>query len=999
LIARIADRQPGRSEATLAADIRALLLSGSLALAPEDLRDVPLESSVEGGRRIDIEAGFAAIEVKKDLRSAHVRDGAIEQLRGYVADRTQSLGQRYVGLLTDGADWTMFHLTALGTLEEVSHLEVRASTDPAQLTSWLEGALVTRQAIKPTPDEIEGRLGAASAGHALDYRDLLSLFDTYRDEPALQLKRNLWAKLLRTTFGTGFLDEDGFFVDHTLLVVIAEIVAHAVLGFDVLTLTPRDLLSGQRFEAAQLSGVVEEDFFDWMLDVPRGDLFIRSLARRLAAFDWADVEHDVMKVLYESVIGTQQRHDLGEYYTPDWLAEEMVRQAIAAPLDKRVLDPACGSGTFLFHSVRHYLAAAERNGRSLRDSLVGVTRQVIGVDLHPVAVTLARVTYLLALGRERLSAHDRPRMAIPVYLGDSLHWGRRETLLTEGTLTIETDDQAALFASELRFPEQLLRDAGQFDRLVAELSRRATDRHPGSAVPSMSATFRRFAIRPEDQPALSQTFATMCELHDQGRDHIWGYYVRNLARPVWLATPENRVDALVGNPPWLAYRFMDSRMKQEFRSMSEARDLWAGGTVATHQDLSGLFVVRSVELYLKPGGRFAFVMPLAALSRQQFAGFRGGRYLPAVNVSFDEEPWDLDDVTPDPFPVPSAVIFGHRTSDESAAKAMPAATERWVGTLPSRNVSRVVAISQLTRESSTIQTTRGMSKSPYHDRFSQGATLAPRVLVTVEDMPAGPLGPGPGRRAVRSSRSRLEKSPWRELPSLQGTVEEQFVRPAFFGASVLPFRHNEPSLAIIPWARDRLMDGSHDELDDYPGLADWWRKAESVWNANRRNDSLSLLDRQDFRRGLRLQFPIAPHRVAYSKAGSVLVASRIENPIAVIDTTLYWAAASSVDEARYLTAILNSAELTRRVQPLQARGLFGPRHFDKYVFYVPIPVYDAGVAKHRALVDVAEEAEEIAASVDVSGRSFQSARTVVRRELAEKGVAQAIEQAVESLLT
>jgi hypothetical protein len=46
----------------------------------------------------------------------------------------------------------------------------------------------------------------------------------------------------------------------------------------------------------------------------------------------------------------------------------------------------------------------------------------------------------------------------------------------------------------------------------------------------------------------------MCRLHDEGRDHIWGYYIRNLARPMWLSRDKNRVDILIGNPPWLAYR-------------------------------------------------------------------------------------------------------------------------------------------------------------------------------------------------------------------------------------------------------------------------------------------------------------------------------------------------------------------------------------------------------------------------------------------------------------
>ena len=61
-----------------------------------------------------------------------------------------------------------------------------------------------------------------------------------------------------------------------------------------------------------------------------------------------DIQTDVLKGLYESLVDPEQRHDLGEYYTPDWLAHRICAEVIDEPLQQRVLDPACGSGTFLF---------------------------------------------------------------------------------------------------------------------------------------------------------------------------------------------------------------------------------------------------------------------------------------------------------------------------------------------------------------------------------------------------------------------------------------------------------------------------------------------------------------------------------------------------------------------------------------------------------------------------------------------------------------------------
>lgn len=65
--------------------------------------------------------------------------------------------------------------------------------------------------------------------------------------------------------------------------------------------------------------------------------------------------------------------------------------------------------------MRRYLDAAAEAGIALDRSLTGLTDHVLGVDLHPVAVTLARVTYLLAIGRERLMDSDRGAVTVPVY--------------------------------------------------------------------------------------------------------------------------------------------------------------------------------------------------------------------------------------------------------------------------------------------------------------------------------------------------------------------------------------------------------------------------------------------------------------------------------------------------------------------------------------------------------------------------------------------------------
>lgn len=96
-------------------------------------------------------------------------------------------------------------------------------------------------------------------------------------------------------------------------------------------------------------------------------------------------------------------------------------------------------------------------------------------------------------------------------------------LWSAGNLVIRTEDQQPLFESDLSFPDALLEDAAKFDQLVNELADRASKRKPHSPVPLLKPLFSRLAVAKEYQSVIEATFRTMCRLHDDGRDHIWGY--------------------------------------------------------------------------------------------------------------------------------------------------------------------------------------------------------------------------------------------------------------------------------------------------------------------------------------------------------------------------------------------------------------------------------------------------------------------------------------------
>lgn len=980
-----------RSEATIQSDVRMVLLDPELGLAEQDL-DVDLETPAGHGRRIDVEVGCTVIEVKRSLAAPAAIAAARQQLAGYVTTRSSEMGQRYVGILTDGRLWMAYHEVD-GELREATQISTASGDAGAEeLLRWLEGVLATRRAIVPTPIEIAERLGAMSSSHALDYSTLAAIYTVGKDLPTVRLKRELWVKLLRGALGTQFTDSDELFLEHTLLVNSAEIIAHLVLGLRAEDLAPATLLSGDQFAVAGLHGVVDRDFFDWVLEVPGGEGYVASLARRLSRFDWSAVEHDVLKVLYESVISAQTRKALGEYYTPDWLANRIVSQTVTDPLNQRVLDPSCGSGTFLFYAVRRFLAAADASGVSLADAMAQVSSQVIGIDLHPVAVALARVTYLLALGRDRLNARERGSLSVPVYLGDSLGWDQREDLLTVDYLVIPTDTGDQLLSGELRFADHLLANSASFDDLVQALVDES-GRAAGKKTNRLSeGTTRRLALDAADLPALNANFARLKELHEAGRNHIWSYYIRNAARPAWLGRDENRVDVLVGNPPWLSYRYMTTAMQQRFKSLATERGFWHNETTATHQDLAGLFIARAVERYLKTGGSFAFVVPNSVVDREYWSGFRRGQF-DGAHVAFSPS-WDLRRIRPHLFPRSSAVVFGTRTA---TAQPMPTTALVWTGRAPHRH-AHVETATQLRQHLGELSVgSEDDERSPYAARFSNGANLYPRLLFRVEDAPSTGLGVPAGRVNVRSKRSATEKAPWKDAPELTGIVESEFVWPTLLGEQIVPFRVLPAERFVLPLTNTgQLFDGEDPKIDAYPGLAAWTRAAEERWNAHRQSPT-ALTDEINRMKKLTQQLPISRTRVAYAKAGMHVAAAVVTDRRQLIENKLYWTAVTSEDEGHYLVGVLNAPRLTELVRPLMSYGK-DERDIDKAVWKLPIPTYDPDDPIHAEIAQLAHQLADEISAMAFRSANFVTIRRDIRKYLTSSPTGQRLDTLVGALL-
>ena len=665
----------GEVEANITSAVRDFLVATGLAKVEEMVEENPPS---EGSRRaVDLTALDTFVEFKRRIGNGiEPNPEYVEQLDDYLAASAAARNGVRMGILTDGKHWVLRWANAS---KEVNTARPYGFTLPDAdrwflLYEWLrDQALVAREDIAPTHEELLTNFGPNSPSYERDIDELRALYSKFSGYETVAVKRRLWHDLLRTALGEVVQrDEfDDLFVRHTYLTIVVGIVVQASFGMDVNQIAandPENLVSGRQFaENTGLHGVVESDFFSWPIEVGATPL-IRTIARRVARFNWSSPPSDIAATLYQTVIPAQERRDLGEYYTPRWLAKAIVGEIVTDPVNQRVLDPACGSGTFVAECVEHFLNAAKRQNVPDTKLFEKLRDAVTGIDVHPVATHLARAAWVIA-AKPAIAQSASTAVTVPIYLGDSLQLRyQSRDLFGTNTVTIGVGDDDN---TELLFPVALVNDAENFDQLMVDVA----DYIESGQDPKL-ALDDVVGLTDGELDSLSATIDKLAELHAQGRDHIWAYYTRNLVRPITLA--RNKVDVIVGNPPWINYNQTTDVLRDELVNQSRnVYGIWAGGRYATHQDVASLFYARCVDLYLSDGGLIGMVMPHSALQAGQHTKWRSGEWtsrrgLRTLSVNFQARTaWDLERLEPnDFFPVPSSVVFAERTGEAGIAKPL-----------------------------------------------------------------------------------------------------------------------------------------------------------------------------------------------------------------------------------------------------------------------------------------------------------------------------------------
>ena len=390
-----------------------------------------------------------------------------------------------------------------------------------------------------------------------------------------------------------------------------------------------DLEAGSIFRYLNITNFLEGDLFAWYTGVWTEPIekLVREMVARLDDYNPGSLSEDpassrdLLKKLYQELFPRSVRHDLGEYYTPDWLAEYVLNElGYVGDPDKRLLDPACGSGTFLVIAINKIRKRYDENRElcTLSESELGrkILENVIGFDLNPLAVMAARTNYLIAI-RDLIGHLDK--VEIPVYLCDSVmtpsEYGglfagslgkARELKTAPTTFIIPTEiasnrDDVAKYAEQLEFCVRNHYSPQEF-----------IERCQDEGLPI------------SDHSLHIELYSELVKLDKANKNGVWARIIKNAFAPIFT----ERVDYVAGNPPWVRWGYLPKNYRQDTVFLWKKYGLFSlkgfeARLGSGEKDFSQLFTYCCIDNYLKDGGKLSFLITNTVFkAKGQAEGFR-----------------------------------------------------------------------------------------------------------------------------------------------------------------------------------------------------------------------------------------------------------------------------------------------------------------------------------------------------------------------------------------
>lgn len=323
---------------------------------------------------------------------------------------------------------------------------------------------------------------------------------------------------------------------------------------------------------------------------------------------------DILQEVYMELIPAEMRHLMGEYFSPDWIVEHVLDLVgYTGDIEKTLIDPTAGSGTFLTHAIKRIVSKVDR--KLSRNDIDKITHNIIGFDINPISVVSAKANYILAVFSscdDAVFEDFADPINVPIYIADSILSPVVYTEESELTLSINTS------VGKFQIPK--FEDYSSASEFLKILSKNIDDK---SDFEIFWNTVENRFVDTQYKSVVEELFNRLYTLHRAGNDSFWPIILRNSFAPILIG---NKFDFVVGNPPWIAWKSMSKSYREGTLEIWKSYGIFeknAYDKKTTHDDFGMAVTYVAVDKYLKNNGDMVFLLPASFLkSTKGGEGFR-----------------------------------------------------------------------------------------------------------------------------------------------------------------------------------------------------------------------------------------------------------------------------------------------------------------------------------------------------------------------------------------
>lgn len=801
-----------------------------------------------------------------------------------------------------------------------------------------------------------------------------------------------------------------FFCLHTYYATFIKLLAVQVVHYYAMPRLGTDIRQAATFDSQQLRAYLEKmeeggifrevgianflegDFFRWYIDVWDEPIYqaageiIKALANySLVTLDVdPDSTRDLLKKLYQQLMPGELRHNLGEYYTPDWLAERLLNMLEGGDFEgdpnKRLIDPACGSGTFLVIAIKRIREYASENMLPESQVLDKILSNVVGFDLNPLAVISARTNYLLALGD--LLQHRKGNVDIPVYMCDSIMTPQEgRDLFERGMLKFNTA------VGPFSLPKSLIQ-TNLIDKL-SNLLEESVKLHLNTEQ-FVQKLCQQLPLVPEqdnrDIEVVTNLYENLLSLEQQGINGVWARIIKNAFAPLYA----RNFDYVAGNPPWVNWENLPENYRQDTKRLWEEHGLFPHGGMDTilgkgKKDISMLMTYVAMDKYLKNGGKLGFLITQSVFKTAGAGqGFRRfllgtGEYIQVQHVDdmIELQPFEgasnrtsvviLQKGRQTKYPMPSYLYWkktvkGKSVAVDSSLNDVLQMTER--KQFAAEPVDKKDLTSPwLTGKPKAIKAVKkilGQSDYEAHAGCYTGGANGVYWMDIIDERP--------DRLVVISN---ITEGAKRKVESIQMAIEPDLLYPLLRGRDVKRWRAEPSSYILMAQDPDKRCGIDEDEMKvDYPKTYLYLNKFESALRQRKSRGVTDMIEG-----GLPFytmfavgDYTLAPYKVVWTRIGTVeaAVVNTLDGKSIIPQETITLVACTTKEEAHYIASLINSSIFQYAVTSYSQAG--GKSMGSMHVLQnIRIPKFDSAHKVHQELAGLSQNAHYAVSIGDEAG--------------------------------